>query len=141
MPARSWPACWASGHRFWQYSPQIQLPIFSGGVRGNLALAQAGHKIAVSQYEKAIQTAFREVADALAGEATYTQQLDALRSMQQSAADALQLAKLRYETGMDSFLQVQTAQINLYAVQQPFLQVGTNALLNRVALYKALGGG
>lgn len=130
-----------SGNRYWQYTPQIQMPIFSGGVSGNLALAEAGQKIAVSQYEKAIQTAFREVADALAGEATYSQQLDALRSMQQSAADALRLAKLRYETGIDSFLQVQTAEINLYAAQQALLQAGMNALFNRVALYKALGGG
>jgi multidrug efflux system outer membrane protein len=95
----------------------------------------------VSQYEKAIQTAFREVADSLAGEATYTGQLNALRSLQDSAAQSLRLARLRYETGIDSFLQVQTAEVNLYAAQQALIQTGMESLLNRVELYKALGGG
>jgi len=130
-----------SGNRFWQFSPQLQTPIFSGGVSGNLDLAQARQHIAVSQYEQAIQTAFREVADALAGESTYAQQLDALNDLQRSSSETLRLAKLRYETGIDSFLQVQTAEVNLYAVQQSLLTVGMNALLNRVSLYKALGGG
>jgi len=126
---------------FWQFSPQLQTPLFSGGVSGNLALAEARKHIAVSQYEQTIQTAFREVADALAGESTYAQQLAALRDLLRSSVDALRLAKLRYETGIDSFLQVQTAEVNLYAVQQSLLTVGMNALLNRVSLYKALGGG
>jgi len=130
-----------SGNRFWQFSPQLQTPLFSGGVSGNLDLAQARQHIAVSQYEQAIQTAFREVADALAGETTYAQQLAALNDLQRSSGETLKLAKLRYETGIDSFLQVQTAEVNLYAVQQSLLTVGMNALMNRVSLYKALGGG
>jgi len=130
-----------SGNRFWQFSPQLQTPLFSGGISGNLDLAEARQHIAVSQYEQAIQTAFREVADALAGETTYAQQLAALRDLLRSSAEALRLAKLRYETGIDSFLQVQTAEVNLYAVQQSLLTVGMNALRNRVSLYKALGGG
>src|SRR5690606_35162455 len=64
-----------SGNRFWQFSTQVQMPIFSGGVAGNLALAEARKHIAVSEYEKSIQTALREVADALGGEATYAQQV------------------------------------------------------------------
>ena len=95
----------------------------------------------MSTYEKTIQTAFKEVADALAGEETYAKQLDALRATQTSAAETLRLANLRYETGIDSFLQVQTAEINLYATQQRFVQLGMESLLNRVMLYKALGGG
>ncbi|NYT77315.1 efflux transporter outer membrane subunit [Alcaligenaceae bacterium] len=130
-----------SGQRYWQYAPQIQIPIFAGGVRGNLEVAEARKNIAVSQYEKAIQTAFREVADALAGEATYADQLDALRAVEASAAESLKLAQLRYETGVDSFLQVQNAEVNLYTVQQSFLQTGMDSLMNRVELYKALGGG
>jgi len=130
-----------SGNRFWQFSPQVQTPLFSGGVSGNLDLAKARQQIAVSQYEQVIQTAFREVADALAGEATYAEQLAALRDLLRSSSAALRLAKLRYETGVDSFLQVQTAEVNLYGVQQSLLTVGMNALRNRVALYKALGGG
>ncbi len=132
----------SSGQRYWQYSPQIQIPIFSGGsLRGNLALAEARKNIAVSQYEKTIQTAFREVADALAGEATYASQLDALRALEASASQTLKLANLRYETGIDSFLQVQSAEVDLYSAQQLFLQTGMDSLLNRVELYKALGGG
>lgn len=130
-----------SGNRFWQFSPQIQMPIFSGGVSGGLDLAKARNNIAVAQYEKTIQTAFREVADALAGESTYQQQLDALRSLEASAAETLRLARLRYETGIDSFLQVQNAEVSLYDTQRSFLETGMNSLMNRVELYKALGGG
>ncbi|MGB6106077.1 MAG: efflux transporter outer membrane subunit [Pusillimonas sp.] len=130
-----------SGQRFWQFAPQLQVPIFAGGVSGNLDLAKARNNIAVAEYEKSIQTAFREVADALAGEATYTGQLDALRSLEASANETLRLAKLRYETGIDSFLQVQNAEVDLYTTQRSFLQTGMDSLLNRVELYKALGGG
>lgn len=128
-------------NRFWQFSPQLQMPIFSRGVSSGLDLARARKNIAVAQYEQTIQVAFREVADALAGEATYTAQLDALRSLQQSAARSLQLARLRYETGIDSFLQVQTAEVNFYAAQRSLIQTGMESLANRVELYKALGGG
>lgn len=134
-------ALFGGSHRYWQFSPQIQMPLFSGGVKGNLDLAKARSNIAVSAYEKAIQTAFREVADGLAGEATYSGQLDALRATEESALKALKLAQIRYETGVDSFLQVQSAQVALYGVQQQFIQLGTDALFNRVELYKALGGG
>lgn len=130
-----------SGRTYWQYAPQITMPIFSGGVKGGLDLAKARQNIAVSNYEKSIQVAFKEVADALAGDATYSQQLDALRAMENSASESLRLANLRYETGIDSFLQVQTAEINLYGAQQLFVQTGMESLLNRVLLYKALGGG
>jgi multidrug efflux system outer membrane protein len=132
----------SSGNRFWQFSPQLQVPLFAGGgLAANLDLAKVRKNIAVAEYEKAIQTAFREVADALAGEATYASQLDALRALEASAAETLRLARMRYETGIDSFLQVQNAEVNLYATQQSFLQTGMESLLNRVELYKALGGG
>src|SRR5690625_1109687 len=130
-----------SGNDFWQYSPQITLPLFSGNVEGAYDLAKARQNIAISEYEKTIQTAFKEVADALAGEATYQDQLDALRDMEASAAESLRLANLRYETGIDSFLQVQTAEVNLYTTQLQFVRVGLESLLNRLNLYKALGGG
>lgn len=131
----------SSSNRYWQYQPQLQVPIFNAGIAGGLDLAEARKNIAVAEYEKTIQTAFREVADALAGEATYWDQLEAMRALESTAAEALRLANLRYETGVDSFLQVQSAEVNLYSVQQAFLQVGMESLLNRVALYKALGGG
>lgn len=81
-------ALFGGSHRYWQFSPQIQMPLFSGGIKGNLDLAKARSNIAVSAYEKAIQTAFREVADGLAGEATYSRQLDALRATEESALRA-----------------------------------------------------
>lgn len=131
----------SSSQRFWSFAPQLTMPIFSGGVSGNLGLAKARKNIAVSQYEKTIQTAFKEVADALAGEATYAGQLDALRLLEDSALQTLKLSQLRYDNGIDSFLQVQTAEITLYTAQQQFLQTGLDSLMNRVELYKALGGG
>lgn len=134
-------ALFGSSHRYWQFSPQIEMPLFASGVSGNLDLAKARQHIAVSTYEKTIQTAFREVADALAGEATYTRELEALRATEASALKVLDLSNTRYETGVDSFLQVQTAEVNLYDVQSTFIQLGAQALTNRVELYKALGGG
>lgn len=131
----------SSSNRFWTYSPQLTIPLFSGGVSGNLDLAEARTNIAVAQYEKTIQVAFREVADALSGEATFASQLDALRSLEDSTAQTLEIAKLRYEEGIDSFLQVQSAEVGLYSAQRQFLQTGLGSLLNRVELYKALGGG
>ncbi|ROT45211.1 efflux transporter outer membrane subunit [Pusillimonas sp. NJUB218] len=131
----------SGANRFWSFTPQLTMPLFSGGVRGNLDLAEARKNIAVSQYEKSIQTAFREVADALAGEATYAEQLNALRDLETSAAESLKIAQLRYDNGIDSFLQVQAAEITLYNAQRSFLDTGLNSLMNRVELYKALGGG
>lgn len=131
----------SSGNQFWSFSPQLTTPIFSGGVSGNLDLTKARKNIAVAQYEKTIQTAFREVADALAGEATYSNQLDALRSLENSASETLKIARMRYENGVDSFLQVRSAEVDLYSAQRLFLQTGLESLLNRVELYKALGGG
>src|SRR3546814_6644197 len=98
--------------------------MFAGGVSGNLDLAKARKNIAVAQYEKTIQKAFREVADALAGEATYSSQLDAPRSLQNSASESLRLAQLRSETGIDSFLQVQNAEAQLYSTQGNLMQHG-----------------
>src|SRR5690606_41247653 len=105
----------SGGNRYWQYQPQIQVPIFNGGLAGGLDLAEARKVRAVAEYEKAIQTAFREVADALAGEATYSHQLDAMRALEATAREALRLANLRYETGVDSVLQVPNAEGMLYS--------------------------
>lgn len=127
---------------FWSYSPSITTPIFAGGsLQAGLDLARARSNIAVAQYEQAIQQAFREVADALAGEATYAAQIEALRELAQSSARRLELSNLRYEGGIDSYLQVQTAQVDLFNAQQALVGAGLQALINRVELYKALGGG
>ena len=126
----------------WSFSPSLTVPIFTAGaLRNSLDLAEVRKEIAVLEYEKTIQDAFREVSDALAGEQSYADQLDALREQQSAAYNSLSLSEQRYEAGIDSFLQVQQAQINLFNIQQSFLQVGLESLQNRLELYKALGGG
>lgn len=130
------------GSTSWSFSPQITTPIFAGGnLRNQLALAEVRKDIAVAEYERTIQQAFREVSDALAGTATYTEQLDAQRSFVAAARRSRDLAQLRYESGVDSYLQVQDAERTLFGAQQQLVRTQTEELQNRVALYKALGGG
>ena len=126
----------------WAFNPTINMPIFTAGsLRNSLNLAEVREEIAVLEYEQTIQEAFREVSDALAGESSYEEQLTAMRDQQSAAYQSLDLSEQRYEAGVDSFLQVQQAQINLFNIQQNFLQVGLEALQNRLELYKSLGGG
>lgn len=130
------------GQGYWSFSPSIATPLFVvGSIREGLNLARARDHIAVAQYEQTIQQAFREVSDALAGEATYGAQLDAQRALQDSSARTLELSNLRYANGIDSYLQVQTAQVDFFNAQLALVQTGLAALINRVELYKALGGG
>ncbi len=130
------------GSLAWNFTPQITAPIYTGGsLRSQLELAEIRRDIAVAQYEQTIQQAFREVADALAGTATYQRQIEAETSLVDAAQRSLDLARLRYENGVDSFLQVQDAQRTLYSAQQQLVQTRLAELQNRVALYKALGGG
>ncbi len=130
------------GQGYWSFSPQITTPLFAGGsIIEGLNLAKARDNIAVAQYEQTIQQAFREVADALAGEATYSAQLDAQRGLQASSARTLELSNMRYVNGIDSYLQVQTAQVDFFNAQIALVQAGLASLVNRVELYKALGGG
>ena len=126
----------------WQVSPAMTLPIFSGGALiAGLDLVDANSRAAVTAYQKTIQIAFREVSDALAGEATYQAELNANQSQEQSLKRSLELSNLRYSRGIDSYLQVQIAQINYYTVRQIALLTMFNAMVNRVQLYTALGGG
>ena len=128
----------------WGFSlaPQALLPIFDAGRnQANLDAARVGRDIAVAQYEKAIQTAFREVADALAGRATLGEQLAALQSQADAEAERLRLTELRYRGGVASSLEFLDAQRSLFATQQALTQVRLAQQQNQVALYKALGGG
>lgn len=130
------------GQGYWSFSPSITTPLFAGGsIREGLNLAKARDNIAVAQYEQSIQQAFREVSDTLAGEATYSAQLDVQRALQVAAGRTLELSNLRYNNGIDSYLQVQTAQVDFFNAQLALVQTGLAALINRVELYKALGGG
>ena len=123
-------------------APQALLPIFDAGRnQAGLESARAGRDIALAQYEKAIQTAFREVADALAGQATLGEQLRAQEAQATAEADRFRLAELRYRNGVASFLDVLDAQRSLFATQQALVQTRLAQQQNRVALYGALGGG
>jgi multidrug efflux system outer membrane protein len=123
-------------------APQALLPIFDAGRnQAGLDSANAARGIAVAQYEKAIQTAFREVADALAGQAMLAEQLRAQQLQVTAEADRFRLAELRYRNGVASYLDVLDAQRSLFATQQALTQTRLAQQQNQVALYKALGGG
>jgi multidrug efflux system outer membrane protein len=131
-----------AGSRAWTFSPQISLPIFAGGA--NVATLQAtklARDTAVAQYEKAIQTAFREVADALVARGTLDEQLAAQQALVDASAVAYRLADMRYRGGVDSYLTALVAQVSLYNAQQQLQTVRLLRLQNLVTLYKALGGG
>ncbi len=121
---------------------QLLQPIFDAGRnKANLEAARAGRDIAVAQYEKSIQTAFREVADALAGRATLGEQLRAQTAQANAAQVSYKLADLRYRNGAASFLDVLDAQRNVFTAQQALVQVQALQVQNLVTLYKVLGGG
>jgi len=123
-------------------APQALLPIFDAGRnQAGLDSANAARRIAVAQYEKAIQTAFREVADALAGRATLGEQLRAQQVQATAEAERFRLAELRYRNGIASSLDLLDAQRSLFATQQALTQTRLAQQQNQVALYKALGGG
>jgi len=131
-----------SGSLAWSFAPQVLLPIFDAGQnQGNLDAARAGREIAVAQYERAIQTAFREVADALAGRATFGDQVRAQRAQMEAESVRHRLADLRYRNGAASYLDVLDAQRALFAAQQALVQAQLQQAQNLVTLYKVLGGG
>jgi multidrug efflux system outer membrane protein len=126
----------------WKFAPQITLPIFdSGSNRAGLTVAQVDRDIAVAQYEKSIQTAFREVADALAQRGTIDDQLAAQQSLTDSTAESFRLSRARFEKGVDNYLTVLDSQRSLYGAQQNLIAVRLTRLANLVTLYKVLGGG
>ncbi|CAN7784866.1 efflux transporter outer membrane subunit [Caballeronia sp. LjRoot34] len=131
-----------SGTAAWSFAPQISLPIFEGGTNiANLDLAEVQKRIEIANYEKAIQTAFREVADGLAARGTYDDQIRSLERYVYSQRRELQLAELRFTNGVDSYLAVLTAQTNLYTAQQLLITARYQRATNLVGLYRSLGGG
>ena len=131
-----------SGSWGFSIAPSLLMPLFDAGRnQANLDSSKAGRSIAVAQYEKAIQTAFREVSDALAGQATLGEQTEALHLQAQAEAARLQLSDLRYRNGVSSYLDLLDAQRSLFTAQQALVQVRLQQLQNQVTLYKALGGG
>jgi multidrug efflux system outer membrane protein len=132
----------SGGTGVWNFSPQITLPIFTGGKnRANLQSAKVGTRIEVANYEKAIQTAFREVADALANNTSYARQIEEEKTLIGAQQRRFELSNLRYRQGEDTYLNVLSAQQDLYSAQQNLLQNQYNKLESQISLYKALGGG
>lgn len=130
------------GSGAWSFMPQISLPIFDAGSnQANLDSAKAERDIYIAQYEKTVQTAFREVADALAGRGTYNHQIEAQAALVEATRKSYDLSRMRYDRGVDSYLSVLDAQRSLYSAQQNLISVRTERLSNLVTLYKVLGGG
>ncbi|RQR52782.1 AdeC/AdeK/OprM family multidrug efflux complex outer membrane factor [Burkholderia sp. Bp9140] len=130
------------GSGIWNFGPQITLPIFDGGAnRANLDIARTSRDISLAQYEKAIQTAFREVSDALAQRGTLGRQLEAQQSLVDATADSYQLATARFRRGVDSYLNVLDAQRSLYTAQQNLINTRLSRFTNLATFYKTLGGG
>lgn len=126
----------------WGFTPQLSQPLFNHGrLESALELARARRSAAVAEYEKSIQTAFREVADGLAAQATLTRQIDAQQRVVASAERRRELSSLRYRAGQDSRLELLDAQRQAYAARQGLLSLQRLAFKSTLSLYKALGGG
>jgi multidrug efflux system outer membrane protein len=131
-----------SGTGIWSFSPQVTLPIFTGGQnRADLDSAKVSTRIEVANYEKAIQTAFREVADALVANSSYASQIAEQGTLIDAQQRRFDLANTRYRQGEDSYLNVLSAQQDLYSAQQGLLEAQFNKLASQISLYTALGGG
>ena len=117
------------------------MPIFDARTWSAHKAAKVQREIAVTQYEKAIQSAFREVADALATRGTVDQQVAAQQSLVNAAAETHRLSVSRYDKGIDNYLTVLDAQRSLYAAQQGLVSLRLAKLANQVQLYAVLGGG
>lgn len=139
--SRELDALFGSGNRTWSFVPLVKLPIFDGGRnRANIEVAESNQRIAVSQYEKAVQTAFKETADVLADRAQWGNRLQAQTSMVANTQKAFDLSDARFKAGVDNYLTVLDAQRSLYTAQQTLIGLRLSEQLNRVTLWKVLGG-
>ena len=129
-----------AGSGTWSYAPQIVMPIFDARTWSAFKATKVQREMAVAQYEKAIQSAFREVADALAVRGTVDQQVAAQESLVHAVAETYRLSTSRYDKGIDSYLSVLDAQRSLYSAQQGLVSLRLAKLTNRVQLYAVLGG-
>lgn len=130
-----------AGSFIWSYSPQIVLPIFDARIWSGLTATKVEREIVLAQYERAIQGAFREVADALARRGTLGEQMEAQQSLLDATEKTYRLSTARYEKGIDIYLNVLDAQRSLYAAQQGLIAIRLAKLSNQVRLYAVLGGG
>lgn len=131
-----------TGSRIWTFVPQITLPIFNAGRnRANLTVGEKNQQILLAQYEKTVQTAFREVADVLVQREGLKAQIEAQKSLTDAAAAAFQLADARFKNGVDSYLVVLDAQRTLYTAEQSLITLQLNDAASQLTLYKVVGGG
>ncbi len=130
-----------SGSESWNFSPQIVVPIFDARSWSALKAIRVEQEIAVARYEKVLQAAFREVADALAVRGTVEDQLSAQLSLVEAVTETYRLSNARYAKGIDSFLGVLDAQRSLYAAQQELIAIRLTKSANQVVLYAVMGGG
>lgn len=131
-----------AGSAAWSIAPSASVPLFTGGAnRANLKAAEIRQQIAVSQYQRTVQGAFREVADGLAGRETFQQQIVALERYVEAQQRRLELAQVLYRNGESSYLDVLTAQVDLYDAQLVLVGARLQRMTNLVDLYRALGGG
>ena len=130
-----------AGSGAWSYAPQVVLPVFDARTWSAYKVAKVQREMAVTQYERAIQNAFREVADALAVRGTVDEQLDAQEALVKSVEETYRLSSFRYEKGIDGYLSVLDAQRSLYGAQQGLVSLRLAKLSSRVRLYAVLGGG
>ena len=129
-----------AGTRTWSLVPSISLPIFNAGsLKASLDVAQIQKNIYVAQYEKSIQSAFGEVADALSARRHMAEQLDAQQALVQAAQTNYDLSDARWRNGVNSYLQALDAQRSLYSARQSLISLQLSDLVNRVTLYKVLG--
>ena len=132
----------SSGTGAWLFAPQLVMPIFDAGRRqANLDLAEVRRDAAVAEYERTVQAAFRDVADALSAQYWLSEQLTIQRRAVAEQTERARLATLRFDRGLASSLEVLDAQRDLLAAQQQLVQQRRTLLSSRVALYAALGGG
>jgi multidrug efflux system outer membrane protein len=126
----------------WSFAPQAVVPIFDAGMRrANLKATKVDRDIAVAGYEKAIQSAFREVSDSLALRTRLMEQQQAQQALVGALSETYRLSDARYKAGIDSYLSVLVAQRSLYSAQQGLVSVRRARMTNLVTLYKVLGGG
>ena len=131
-----------NGTGTWMFAPAVSLPIFDGGRnQANLEYAEVSKKIEIANYEKSIQTGFREVADSLAARSGLAERISATESLVAAQQKRTDLATARYEKGVDGYLEALTATLDLYSAKQMLIQLRMSRAINSVNLYKALGGG
>ncbi|WP_136795710.1 efflux transporter outer membrane subunit [Desulfosediminicola ganghwensis] len=132
----------SSGSTAWQFMPQLNLPIFNyGSNKANLNLNKVRNEISIVQYEKAIESAFREVADALVDRETFAREENARKALAESSSHSLQLSEARYRHGVDSHLRYLDAQRRDFTNQLGLIQTRTQRQIALVNLFRALGGG